>query len=199
MASIVSADLAKRVAALALDEVQLDGKPLGVWIEDVKRFYSEQEKGKWVEAKKLETLTREHEKQAAAAAKKLEAVTRERDRLREKLDELKTCGKSTAGTVWSMDLPPEKAANVLRNAPTAGVLRRACLMGAEALDRKRKPGRGFYMTDDEIRSSWRRCASQASQVQVLADLNCVSTPTMQKKLQEMGLYQQKEKKKCSTE
>ena len=182
MGSAIPEKLARHVTAMVLDEFEVDGKTLRAWIEEVKRFRKEQDAGKWVEARKLET------------------VVRERDRLREKLAELKTGGSAApASTVWSMDPTPEKAANVLRNTPTAGVLRRACLMGAEALQRKRAPGHGFYMTDDEIRSSWRRCASQLAQVQVLADLNCVSAPTMKKKLQEMGLYQPKEKKTCSTE
>lgn len=44
----------------------------------------------------------------------------------------------------------------------------------------------MFMTDDEIRDSWRRAASWREQVKILAELNACSVEQMQEKLVELG-------------
>lgn len=48
----------------------------------------------------------------------------------------------------------------------------------------------FYMTDEEIRASWRRAASWREQVKILAELNVCSVERMQEKLIELGCLQE---------
>lgn len=45
----------------------------------------------------------------------------------------------------------------------------------------------WYMTDDEIRRSWRCAESKARQIKVLAELNARTTEEIKKKLQEIGI------------
>lgn len=49
----------------------------------------------------------------------------------------------------------------------------------------KKPAR-LFMTDDEIRASWRRASSWREQVKILAELNACSVERMQEKLVELG-------------
>lgn len=44
----------------------------------------------------------------------------------------------------------------------------------------------MFMTDDEIRDSWRRAASWREQIKILAELNACSVDRMQEKLVELG-------------
>lgn len=45
----------------------------------------------------------------------------------------------------------------------------------------------FYMTDDEILTSWNRAVSRREQVQILADLNACSLERMEEKLESLGV------------
>lgn len=184
MASLDTREIANKLGAMILDEIEIDGEPLRNLLRDARRYTADRAAGKYVKRQALDDAKRE-----------ISRLT----------DLLQRSGLSihpeTApdGSTWPISMKPEDAAELLRNASASGALRVACLQGAEALQHKRAPGHGFYMSDDEIRSSWRRCANQQTQVQILADLNCVSITTMKKKLQDMGLYQPREKKTCSTE
>lgn len=48
----------------------------------------------------------------------------------------------------------------------------------------------LFMTDDEIRASWRRAASWREQVKILAELNACPVEQMQEKLIELGCLQE---------
>ena len=45
----------------------------------------------------------------------------------------------------------------------------------------------WYMTDDEIRRSWRCCRDKIEQVKVLAELNCKTKEEIIEKLESLGL------------
>lgn len=45
----------------------------------------------------------------------------------------------------------------------------------------------FYMTDDEILTSWNRAVNRREQVQILADLNACSLECMEEKLESLGV------------
>ena len=47
----------------------------------------------------------------------------------------------------------------------------------------------MYMSDDEITASYKEAADQNGQIQILADLNCTSVPTMKAKLRDLGLIE----------
>ena len=46
---------------------------------------------------------------------------------------------------------------------------------------------GFFMTDDEILSNWRRADNRKEQVQILADLNACSRERIEEKLEALGV------------
>lgn len=179
MAELQLDEIYRKVGRMVLDDYQLDDKSLREWICEVKAFRKKQAENKLVERAKLEAALAEVEQ-----LKKLLASYG--------ISPMATADPVTS--IWRNPLSPEQAAAVLRNATTTGAMRIACLLGAQALSRKREGQHRFFMTDEEISTSWRRAASHKKQVQVLAELNCVSTPTMRKKLVEMGLLQPRKEK-----
>lgn len=77
---------------------------------------------------------------------------------------------------WRMrnGLPPNRGRGALPAGPVLPV--------PKAVTRDR-----FYMTDDEILTSWNRAVNRREQVQVLADLNACSLERMEEKLESLGV------------
>lgn len=56
-------------------------------------------------------------------------------------------------------------------------------------------GKKWYMTDDEIRRSWRCAKDPVEQIKIIAELNCKTKQEVVTKLEELGIVAVKETKR----